>query len=50
VQDATAVIGSGLQPGEVVVTDGQMDLKPGSPVSVRAHPATSGAVEPDAIQ
>jgi multidrug efflux system membrane fusion protein len=50
VQDAMAVIGSGLQPGEAVVTDGQMDLKPGSPVSVRAHPATSGAVEPDAIQ
>ena len=35
VQDATAVIASGVQPGEAVVTDGQMDLKPGSLVSVR---------------
>lgn len=50
VQDATAVIGSGLQPGEAVVTDGQMDLKPGSAVSDRAQPATSGAVEPAATQ
>ncbi|MGC1460109.1 MAG: efflux RND transporter periplasmic adaptor subunit [Steroidobacteraceae bacterium] len=50
VQDATAVIGSGLQPGEAVVTDGQMDLKPGSPVAVRAQPPTSGALEPAAAQ
>lgn len=48
VQDATAVIDSGLQPGEAVVTDGQMDLKPGSLVSVRAQPATLG--EPSAVQ
>jgi multidrug efflux system membrane fusion protein len=35
VQDATAVIGSGLHPGQTVVTDGQMSLKPGSTVIVR---------------
>jgi membrane fusion protein, multidrug efflux system len=35
VQDATAVISSGLRPGETVVTDGQMSLKPGSTVIVR---------------
>ncbi|HEY4341766.1 MAG TPA: efflux RND transporter periplasmic adaptor subunit [Steroidobacteraceae bacterium] len=35
VQGATAVIGSGLRPGQTVVTDGQMSLKPGSTVIVR---------------
>ncbi|HEX3838673.1 MAG TPA: efflux RND transporter periplasmic adaptor subunit [Steroidobacteraceae bacterium] len=35
VQDATAVIASGLRPGEKVVTDGQMSLKAGSTVIVR---------------
>jgi multidrug efflux system membrane fusion protein len=35
VQDATAVISSGLRPGETVVTDGQMSLKAGSTVIVR---------------
>jgi multidrug efflux system membrane fusion protein len=39
VQDATAVIDSGLEVGDQVVTDGQMSLKPGSLVKVR------GAVE-----
>ena len=34
-QDQTAVIGSGLSPGERVVIDGQLSLKPGSPVAVR---------------
>ncbi len=33
-QDATAVIRSGLTPGETVVTDGQMTLKPGMAVMV----------------
>ncbi len=35
VQDAQAIIASGLQPGDEVVTDGQMALKPGSLVLVR---------------
>jgi membrane fusion protein, multidrug efflux system len=35
IQDSTAVIESGLQPGQTVVTDGQMSLKPGSSVIVR---------------
>jgi len=34
-QDAMAVIKSGVKPGETVVTDGQMSLKPGSLVQVR---------------
>lgn len=50
VQDATAVIGSGLTPGEAVVTDGQMELKPGSLAVVRAHPATAATAEPNAAQ
>ena len=41
VQDATAVISSGLRPGETVVTDGQMSLKPGSTVIVRNSNAQS---------
>lgn len=41
VQDAQAVIASGLQEGDEVVTDGQMALKPGSSVSVRG--VVSGA-------
>ncbi len=35
VQDATAVIDSGLDVGDVVVNDGQMSLNPGSLVKVR---------------
>jgi membrane fusion protein, multidrug efflux system len=35
VQDARAVIASGLQSGDEVVSDGQMALKPGSLVSIR---------------
>ncbi len=50
VQDARAVISSGLQAGDEVVTDGQMDLKPGSLVAVRAEtdapPATQVAQDP----
>jgi len=34
-QDALAVIKTGLQPGETVVTDGQLSLKPGLAVKVR---------------
>jgi multidrug efflux system membrane fusion protein len=34
-QDAIAVVKAGLHPGETVVTDGQMSLKPGSTVSIR---------------
>jgi membrane fusion protein, multidrug efflux system len=41
VQDTTAVIKSGLEPGEAVVTDGQMELKPGSLVSI--HGSIAGA-------
>jgi multidrug efflux system membrane fusion protein len=43
-QDATAVIKSGLKPGETVVTDGQMTLKPGMAVKIRqAQPAKKPA-------
>ena len=38
-QDTTAVIKSGLKPGETVVTDGQMSLRPNAPVSI--HPANT---------
>jgi multidrug efflux pump subunit AcrA (membrane-fusion protein) len=34
-QDATAVIQTGLQAGDTVVTDGQLSLKPGSKVRMR---------------
>jgi multidrug efflux system membrane fusion protein len=34
IQDVTAVITTGLKPGEIVVTDGQMSLSPGSVVKV----------------
>lgn len=37
-----AVIGSGLKAGEVVVTDGQLRLTPGAPVSVKT-PDTGGS-------
>ena len=45
-QDETSVISSGLSPGEMVITDGQISLKPGSPVSLRQTAAKAG---PDAI-
>lgn len=41
-QDATAIIKAGLKPGEVVVTDGQMTLKPGMKVRVRTPGARPG--------
>jgi multidrug efflux pump subunit AcrA (membrane-fusion protein) len=34
VQGRTAIISSGVQPGEWVVVDGQMSLRPGMPVIV----------------
>jgi multidrug efflux system membrane fusion protein len=42
-QDSLAVIKSGVAPGDTVVTDGQMSLKPGAPVAVRQ---ASGGVAP----
>jgi len=44
IQDATAVIATGLQPGEEVVTDGQMQLKPGSLVTVHGTAAAGSAL------
>ena len=41
-QDASAVIASGLKPGEVVVTDGQMVLKPGMAVRVQSAAGDTG--------
>jgi multidrug efflux system membrane fusion protein len=41
-QDTTAVIKSGLNAGETVVTDGQMSLKPGAVVATRPPPGTAG--------
>jgi multidrug efflux system membrane fusion protein len=47
--DATAVIASGLKPGETVVTDGQFRISPGAKLVIRdlgaarhARPAASG--------
>jgi multidrug efflux system membrane fusion protein len=40
-EGSTAVIKTGIQPGETVVTDGQMILKPGSPVRI-VGPARTG--------
>jgi multidrug efflux system membrane fusion protein len=42
-QDTTAVIKSGLQAGETVVTDGQMSLKPGMAVKIRQGAASQNA-------
>jgi multidrug efflux system membrane fusion protein len=39
-QDASAIITSGLKVGESVVTDGQMSLRPGSSVLVREPPSS----------
>lgn len=47
IEDTKAVIAAGLQPGQTVVTDGQMSLKPGSTVIVR-EPAPDSAVPSDA--
>ena len=44
-QDASAVIQRGLSPGETVVTDGQMSLAPGMPVSMHGQ-AASGQAKP----
>jgi multidrug efflux system membrane fusion protein len=48
-QGDEAIIGSGLQPGERVVTDGQNQLKPGSKITPRtsdAKPAGSSSASP----
>jgi hypothetical protein len=39
-QGATAVIGAGVRSGQVVVTDGQMILKPGALVRIQQLPAS----------
>ena len=44
VQDGDAVIKSGVEPGDAVVTDGQLSLKPGSRVNV--HPAAIAKTVP----
>jgi multidrug efflux system membrane fusion protein len=41
-QDATAVIKTGLQAGDTVVTDGQLSLKPGSKVRTRSDRPQGG--------
>jgi len=50
VQDATAVIDSGLDAGDRVVTDGQMSLKPGSLVKVRGAVADGPPVANDSLE
>ena len=47
IQGPTAVIRTGLSPGETVVTDGQMSLKPGSQVAVRDPNAKVGGRRQD---
>jgi len=47
-QDATAVIRSGLKPGETVVTDGQMSLRPGLSVTIRSANPAAPAPKPAA--
>lgn len=41
-QDATAVIQEGIKPGDTVVTDGQLSLRPGSKVRTRGEGAGPG--------
>lgn len=53
--DGRALILGGLKPGERVVTDGQLNLAPGSRVEIigepaPAEPAPGGAADPDAIE
>ncbi len=43
---ADTVITSGLQPGETVVTDGQLRLIPGMKVQITNAPASSGSAQP----
>jgi len=43
IQDTVAVIQSGVKPGEKVVSDGQMLLRPESQVAVRSRPAAAPA-------
>jgi multidrug efflux system membrane fusion protein len=45
-QDATAVIKTGIEPGDTVVTDGQLSLKPGSKVRARTDRPAGGAGGP----
>jgi multidrug efflux system membrane fusion protein len=42
-EQGVAVVSGGLQPGEIVVTDGQMSLAPGSKVQVHGGPTPAGA-------
>ncbi|MEI9891211.1 MAG: efflux RND transporter periplasmic adaptor subunit [Caulobacteraceae bacterium] len=41
-QDATAVIKTGVAPGDTVVTDGQLSLRPGSKVRARTDRPAGG--------
>jgi multidrug efflux system membrane fusion protein len=45
-QAGAAVIASGLKAGDVVVTDGQMSLRPGALVGVRSSDRKAGAARP----
>jgi multidrug efflux system membrane fusion protein len=51
-QGAVAVISGGLTPGETVVIDGQMSLRPGAKVAVQARRSTTaaGAAAPSAAR
>ncbi len=44
-QDQVAVVKSGIKPGETVVTDGQLSLKPGAAVSVHGGGQGKGAAD-----
>jgi hypothetical protein len=50
VQDATAIIDSGLDVGDEVVTDGQMSLKPGSLVKVRTAVGGGSPIANDSLE
>jgi multidrug efflux system membrane fusion protein len=43
--DEEAVVEQGLQPGETVVTDGQLQLVPGSRVEMKNHPPATASEE-----
>jgi len=45
-QDFTAVIQEGIKPGDTVVTDGQLSLRPGSKVRMRSAGGAGGAGGP----
>jgi multidrug efflux system membrane fusion protein len=49
VQGDSAIVQSGLTPGDIVVTEGQNQLRPGAKVSVRTQPVAPSSVKPTPV-